>query len=88
MGFAQHQGSGVPNITGDAQFTQEWETWGVYPYSGAFYLKKRGGNGTDGTHGSFDIVGFDASRVSSVYQNNLQEVRVSNRNYIPIIRLG
>ena len=53
---------GTMNITGDAQFSQEWETWGAPPYSGAFYLKQRGGNGVDGKRGSFDIVGFDASR--------------------------
>ena len=59
--------AGIPNITGDAQFTQEWETWGVYPYSGAFYLKNRGGNGVDGSRGAFDIVGFDANRSNPVY---------------------
>ena len=53
---------GTMNITGRAQFTQEWETFGVYAYEGAFYLINRGGNGVDGKAGTFDIVGFDASR--------------------------
>lgn len=81
------QTSGSPNITGQAQFTQEWETWGVYPYSGAFELLKRGGNGVDGTHGSFDIVKFNASRSSSVYQDGLDEVRPINQAVYYIMRI-
>ena len=88
IGFGAKQNCGAPNITGRAQFSQEWETWGVVAYEGAFVLEKRGGNGTDGTRGNFDIVRFDASRCSSVYQNNLNEIRPNNRNYLPIIKLG
>ena len=88
VSFGGQQAGAVPNITGDAQFSQEWETWGKYPYSGAFYLKKRGGNGTDGTHGAFDIVGFDASRCNAVYKDGVSEVRPNNRNYLPFIKLG
>lgn len=88
IGFGYKQDSAVPNITAEAQFTQEWETFGRYPYSGAFYLKRRGGNGVDGRAGSFDIVGIDASRCSNVYQNNVSEARPNNRNYLPIIKLG
>ena len=59
--------AGLPNITAEAQFSQEWQVFGVYPYTGAFYLKRRNPDGVDGKHGSFDIVGFDAARYSSVY---------------------
>ena len=59
--------AGLPNITGRIHLTQEWETFGVVDPSGAFYLEARGGNGVDGSHGSFELVGFDASRCSSVF---------------------
>ena len=81
------QNSGSPNITAEAQFTQEWETYGVYPYSGALYLKRRGGNGVDGRAGNFDIVGFDASRVSSVYQDGLTECRPINSTVYYVVRI-
>lgn len=78
--------AGLPNITGTAQFSQEWETWGRYDYTGAFYLQKRGGNGVDGGHGNFDIVGFDASRSSQVYgkSNTVQPQTVKQYIYIVV----
>lgn len=85
--YGSIQASAVPNITGVAQFTQEWETFGVYPYQGAFYLIQRGGNGVDGTRGNFDIVGFDASRVSSVYKNDISEARPINGNGYYVVRI-
>lgn len=85
--FGKIQNSGSPNIVGTAQFSQEWETWGVYGYTGAFYLQKRGGNGVDGRYGSFDIVGFDASRVSAVYQNGLNECRPINSSGYFVVRI-
>ena len=85
--FGKIQNSGSPNIIGTAQFSQEWEIWGVYGYTGAFYLQKRGGNGVDGRAGSFDIVGFDASRVSAVYQNGLNECRPINSSGYFVVRV-
>lgn len=78
--------AGLPNITGTAQFSQEWETWGKYGYTGAFYLQKRGGNGVDGDRGNFDIVGFDASRSSKVYgkSNTVQPQTVKQYIYIVV----
>lgn len=81
------QQSACPNITAEAQFTQEWETFGAYPYKGAFYLIRRGGNGVDGSHGNFDIVGFDASRVSNVYQNGATEARPINSTAYYVVRI-
>lgn len=85
--YGKIQNSGCPNITGSGQWTQEWETFGVVPYTGAFYLMNRGGNGVDGRHGNFDIVGFDASRVSRVYQNGLTECRPINSNGYYVVRI-
>lgn len=85
--YGRIQNSGVPNITGSAQWSQEWETFGVVPYTGAFYLRQRGGNGVDGSRGNFDLVGFDASRVSGVYQNNLQECRPINSTGYFVVRV-
>lgn len=85
--YGSIQATAVPNITGVAQFSQEWETFGVYPYQGAFYLIRRGGNGVDGTRGNFDIVGFDASRVSSVFKNGISEARPINSNCYYVVRI-
>lgn len=66
----QYLQSALPNITGRAHFSQEVEAWGASDwYAGAFYLQKRRGNGCDGVRGYFDMVGFDASRSSSVYKS-------------------
>ena len=84
----------VPNITASAQFTQEWESFGRYDYTGAFYLMDRKGNGVDGTRGNFDIVGFDASRCSSVYKQGVvdadgnPEVRVKSKRVLICIYAG
>lgn len=85
--YGRIQNSGVPNITGSGQWSQEWETFGVTPYTGAFYLINRGGNGVDGKRGNFDIVGFDASRVSNIYQNGLNECRPINSNGFFVVRI-
>ena len=85
--YGSIQSSAVPNITAVAQFSQEWETFGVYPYQGAFYLIRRGGNGVDGTRGNFDIVGFDASRVSPVYKKGISEARPINGNCYYVVRI-
>lgn len=78
--------AGLPNITGTAQFSQEWESFGKYEYTGAFYLQQRKGNGVDGDRGNFDIVGFDASRSSSVYgkSNTVQPQTVKQYIYIVV----
>ena len=69
---------GIPNIHAKAQFTQEWETWGVYAYQGAFELEARGGNGVGGSNGSFDIVDFNANRgatTQGIYRDDCDTVQ-------------
>lgn len=85
--FGKIQSSGSPNITASCQFSQEWESFGVAAYTGALYLKQRAGNGVDGKRGAFDLVGFDASRVSNVYQNGLTECRPINNNVYYVVRV-
>ena len=70
--------AGLPNILGEWAYT--WANVKNAPFSGAAYFKN-----PDGT-GSFSVspnnpgsgqLGFDASHVSNLYQDNLAEVRVN-----------
>ena len=82
-GFAQVQATAAPNIVGGAGFVNA-------AYSGAFTRNGSGRitlstrNGSNwGSYGT-----FRASNSSSVYKDGVNEVRPTNRNYLPIIRLG
>lgn len=68
------QQSGVPNIVGEFDGNSNDDNRAK---TGAFYMTSKGYWGSDGDKGG-GIIGFDASRVSGVYQNGLTEVRPSN----------
>ena len=71
--FADQQ-SAVPNITGEFDGNTNDDNSAK---NGAFYLSPKSYWGSDGDNGG-GIIGFDASRVSSVYQNGVTEVRPRN----------
>lgn len=76
------QESGAPNITGFVSGGAVWfdRTEGAFKHEGLDGRK----SAADGTTLIADDFSFDASRVSSVYKNNLKEIRVRNiaLNYI------
>lgn len=68
------QQSAAPNIVGEFDGNSNDNNSAK---TGAFYLTTKGYWGSDGDKGG-GIIGFDASRVSGVYQNGVTEVRPSN----------
>ena len=82
----------IPNITGLIPGTEEGQMYGVdySAPSGAFYTK-----GTNVTNGESvnnkydnDVFGFDASRCSNVYNNNVSEVRVKGKYVLVCVYAG
>lgn len=76
--IGEHENCALPNITGRFFNSQENETTLDKKKHGAFYEFARSGNGVDGSKGWFEIVGFDASRCSTIYVNDMNEVRVNS----------
>ena len=80
--FGSYQTSGAPNITGQCGGNDDSAGY----LQGAFYFKGIDGNESGGP-GQQPVVGFDASRVSSEYQNSLTEVRVKNTTGYFVMRI-
>ena len=94
VGYAMEQQCGAPDVTGswpadNSQTGRSSEGGAWVGPGGAFYKganieydisSKGSGNGA--------MMLFALSRMSGVYQAGLREVRVYNRNYLPIIKLG
>ena len=74
------QNSGVPNITGRAYSNDNQGVFVSSQFSGAFYGDTFGGTFSAGVASSNFAKGLniDASRSSSVYQNNITEARPTN----------
>lgn len=87
VAFGNFQDCALPNIKG----TFFGETSG-HSYeaacSGAFYMSGSGNAGVGKSDKDNKKTCFDASRCSNIYKNNINEVIVKNRNYLPIIKLG
>lgn len=62
--------AGLPNITGTFFNSQENETSLPKDPTGAFARDASTGNGTDGSHGWFETISFNASRSSPIYGNS------------------
>ena len=82
VGFGQTQTTAGPNIKGqitaDNTVVGNSIEGGSIKPQGAFHkLRDNGG-----------VLEFDANRSNGLYQDNVNEFRPTNRNYIPIIRLG
>lgn len=69
------QNSGVPNIKGEIQVDRNLNNDYV---TGPFYLGGYIASDRSANVSSNRVVGFDASIVSSIYQNGLSEVRPTN----------
>lgn len=78
------QQSGSPNITGKFGCVEEWE---IRPAEGAFAYDSYVGYAGPGNTDSQALVSFDASRVSNVYQNGLNEIRPTNSTVYYVIRI-
>ena len=79
--FGSYQEDGVPNITGSLDGVNE-----SYNTTGAFYrMEQRYDTAAGGENDR--LVGFDASRSSSVYKNGLSEARVKNITGYYVIRI-
>ncbi len=77
------QQSGAPNIWGHFDGNVDDDHFGGRK-AGAFYTSSTGVFGCNGAWDVGGIIDFDASRVSTVYQNGLSEIRPANiaANYI------
>lgn len=83
--YGQIQQSGVPNIT--AYMGVGRGAWAQGYIGGAFYVQETGkfSNQRDSSDGAY--IGFDASRVSNIYQDELSEARPINANCYYVIRI-
>lgn len=82
--YGQIQSSGSPNITGKFEACDDNNSNLV---KGAFYLTGESWGSGAGGQSREPVLGFDASRVSTVYKNGLTEVRPINSNCYYIMRI-
>lgn len=103
IGIGEIQKGGAPEISGIAGCSWFSKSGAKHPYIGKVQItgcfgilpnSREGGSGkyfgvNDGSTSSNDPgMDFKASRCSTEYSEDIDEVRPINRNYIPIIRLG
>ncbi len=82
--------AGIPNILGDIA-VEEVSSDAIYS-SGAFYFKYPLWQGDDGQSGADNIetmlYGFDASRCSSIYRNDIATVQPKSYTVFYIMKIG
>lgn len=93
VGFGQTQTTAGPNIKGqitaDNTVVGNSIEGGSIKPQGAFHkLRDIAYDASTKGSGNGGILEFDANRSNGLYQDNVNEFRPTNRNYIPIIRLG
>ena len=89
VSYGLKQNSAVPNLTGQSGnlvFNNSYSS----SVNKAITSNTTGGAGIRATRSAKYVgtISLNASNCSSVYQNNVNEARPINRNYLPIIKLG